>query len=185
MSLFKKIFSLYNTWILAILYPTSLVNLVVEVGTRHSHQILLERARTTFIGNRNTNYNHISQDVVLLPTSHRKQWLQLLIKDGTIDSFAHGRFQFNFRKVIFKLTLVNDGWGISYEIALRWMPQDVTDDKSTLVQVMAWCPKAPSHYLSQCWPRSMSANGITRPQWVFSSMKTFSICETLFTNIGQ
>ena len=26
---------------LAILYPTSLANLVVEVGTRHSHQTLL------------------------------------------------------------------------------------------------------------------------------------------------
>ena len=46
------------------------------------------------------------------------------------------------------------------------MPLDLTDDKSTLVQVMAWCHQAPSHYLSQCWPRSMSPNGITMPQWV-------------------
>ena len=61
---------------------------------------------------------------------------------------------------------MNGGWGISYEIALRWMPLDLTDDKSTLVQVMAWCRQATSHYLSQCWPRSMSPNGITRPQWV-------------------
>ena len=38
---------------------------------------------------------------------------------------------------------MNGGWGISYEIALRWMPLDLTDDKSTLL-----------HYLSQCWPRS-------------------------------
>ena len=28
----------------------------------------------------------------------------------------------------------------------------LTDDKSTLVQVMAWCRQATSHYLSQCWP---------------------------------
>ena len=35
------------------------------------------------------------------------------------------------------LTLVNGGWGISYEIALRWMPLDLTDENSTLVQVMA------------------------------------------------
>ena len=41
-----------------------------------------------------------------------------------------------------------------------------TDDKSTLVQVMAWCHQATSHYLSQCWPRSLSPYGITRPQWV-------------------
>ena len=26
------------------------------------------------------------------------------------------------------------------------------DDKSTLVQVMAWCRQATSHYLNQCWP---------------------------------
>ena len=31
---------------------------------------------------------------------------------------------------------------------------------------MAWCRQATSHYLSQCWPRSLSSNGITRPQWV-------------------
>ena len=47
------------------------------------------------------------------------------------------------------------GWGIFCEIALRWMPLDLTDDKSTLVQVMAWCRQATSHYLSQCWPRSL------------------------------
>ena len=30
-------------------------------------------------------------------------------------------------------------WGISYEIALSWMPLNLTDEKSTLVRVMAWC----------------------------------------------
>ena len=45
---------------------------------------------------------------------------------------------------------MNGGWGISYEIALRWMPLDLTGDKTKLVQT------APSHYLSQCWPRSLS-----------------------------
>ena len=61
---------------------------------------------------------------------------------------------------------MNGGWCISYEIALRWMQLDFTDNKSTLVQVMAWCRQATSHYLSQCWPRSMLPNGVTRPQWV-------------------
>ena len=88
---------------------------------------------------------------------------------NVINSLAPGRFQFNFRWVIFKLTLVNGGWSISSEIALTWMPLDLTDDKSKLVQVMAWCRQATSHYLSQCWPRSMLPNGVTRPQWVNSS----------------
>ena len=67
---------------------------------------------------------------------------------------------------IFKLILVNGGWGISHDIALRWMPLDFTSDKSTLVQVMAWCRHAASYYLSQCWPRSLSPYGVTGPQWV-------------------
>ena len=46
------------------------------------------------------------------------------------------------------------------------MPVDLTDHKSTLVQVMAWCRQATSHYLSQCWPKSLSPYGAARPQWV-------------------
>ena len=60
-----------------------------------------------------------------------------------------------FRQVIFKLISVTDGWGISCKIVLRWMPLDLTDDKLTLVQVMAWCRQATSHYLSQCWLRDL------------------------------
>ena len=48
----------------------------------------------------------------------------------------------------------------------RGMPLYLTDNKSTLVQVMAWCRQATSHYMSQCWPRSVSPYGVTRPQWV-------------------
>ena len=46
------------------------------------------------------------------------------------------------------------------------MSLDLTDDESTLVQVMAWCRQATSHYLSQCWHRSLSPYGVTRPHWV-------------------
>ena len=59
-----------------------------------------------------------------------------------INSLDPGRFQFNFSWVIFKITLVNGGWGISFEIAHRWMPLDLIDDKSILFQVMAWCRQA-------------------------------------------
>ena len=48
------------------------------------------------------------------------------------------------------------------------MSLDFTDDQSTLLQVMAWCRQATSHYLSQCWPWSLSPYGVTRPQWVNS-----------------
>ena len=74
-------------------------------------------------------------------------------------------------KWFFKVMLVIGGWGISCEInTLRWLSLDLTDGKSTLVQVIAWCCKAASHFLSLCWPRSMSPYGVTRPQRVkFSS----------------
>ena len=85
---------------------------------------------------------------------------------GLLNSLAPGRFEWNFRYIIFKLISVTDGWCISCKIALRWMPLDLTNDKPTLVQVMAWCRQATSHYLRQCWPRFMSPYGVTRPQWV-------------------
>ena len=47
----------------------------------------------------------------------------------------------------------------SYESALRWM---TFDNKSILFQVMVWFRQATSHYLSQCWPTSMSPYGGTR-----------------------
>ena len=46
----------------------------------------------------------------------------------------------------------NSSLSTHWESTLRWMPQNLTNDKSTLVQVMVW---APEHYLSQCWPRSL------------------------------
>ena len=83
-----------------------------------------------------------------------------------LNSLAPGRFDWDFRYLILQIISVIDGWGIYSELALRWASLDLTDDKSTLVQVMAWCRQATSHYLSQCWPRSVSPYGVTRPQWV-------------------
>ena len=83
--------------------------------------------------------------------------------EWALNLVAPGRFEWKFRQVIFKHILVIDGWSITCKIALWLMSLDDTDDKSTLVQVMAWCT---SHYLSQSCPRSVSPYGITRPQWV-------------------
>ena len=86
-----------------------------------------------------------------------------------------GNLNGNFRHVIFKQILVIDGWGISCEIALIWMSLDFTDDQSTMVQVMAWYRQATGHYLSQCWPRSLPPNGVTRPQWVINIQYKISV----------
>ena len=74
-----------------------------------------------------------------------------------------------------------DGWGICGEIALLLMSLDCTDDQSTLVQVMAWCRQATSHYLIHCWPRYMSTYGVTRPLWV-NPVNFSIICCFIFQN---
>ena len=59
-----------------------------------------------------------------------------------INSLAPGRSECDSENVIFNLVLLIDIFRYSHDNALRRMPQDLTDDKSTLVQVMAWCRQA-------------------------------------------
>ena len=40
------------------------------------------------------------------------------------------------------------------------------DNKSTMVQIMAWCHQTSSHNPVHCWPKSVSPYGITTPQWL-------------------
>ena len=80
-----------------------------------------------------------------------------------VNSLAPGRCINNLESVIFKhMSRIK----FMSKIALRSVPQNITNEKSTLVQVMGWCRQVPSHYLSRSWPRSLSPYGITRPQWV-------------------
>ena len=97
---------------------------------------------------------------LVFSTSSRK------IRGKWVNSLGPGRPRFHFKTAIFNLVLLIGIFTSSNDNALRWMPRDLTDDKSTLVQVMAWCRQATSHYLRQCWPSSMLPYGITRPQWV-------------------
>ena len=83
-----------------------------------------------------------------------------------MDSLAPGRCGCNLKSVIFRLISRIDIQSISSGIALKWMPWDFTDDGSTLVQVMARCRQATSHYQSQSWLKPMLSYGVTRPQWV-------------------
>ena len=65
-----------------------------------------------------------------------------------VNSLAPGRCGSKFKSVIFE-TIQNSSLDTCCEIALKWMLQNLTNEKSTLVQVMAWCRQATSHYLSQ------------------------------------
>ena len=58
----------------------------------------------------------------------------------------------DFKIAIFNLVSLIGISGSAYDNTFRWMPQD-EDDKSLLVQVMAWCCQATRHYLKLCWPK--------------------------------
>ena len=55
-------------------------------------------------------------------------------------------------------------------VSLKCVYGGLIDDKSTLVEVMAWCYLAPSHYLDQWWQRSTISHAITRPKSVELTM---------------
>ena len=85
--------------------------------------------------------------------------------DLSLTHWSLGDLGVILKMKIFNPVLLIGIFRTSEENALRWMPQDVTYDRSILVQVMAWCRQATSHYLSQCWPRSLSPYDVTRPKW--------------------
>ena len=76
-----------------------------------------------------------------------------VVNPTALNSLDPGKFEWNFRYVIFERIWVIDIWGIYCRIALIWIPLGFTGDQSTLVQ-------------NQRWPRSPTPYGITRPQWV-------------------
>ena len=82
------------------------------------------------------------------------------------NSLSSGRSECDFKSVVFNLASLIGIFRSSYDNAFRWLPLDLTDDMSSLVQVMAWCRQATSRYLSQNWPSSMIPYGVIRPRWV-------------------
>ena len=110
-----------------------------------------------------------------------KKWPQTTI---TVNSFTPRTCDSNFKSASFKFIIQNGGLGTHCEIALRGLPQNFTNAKSKLVQVMAWCHQAASHYLSQCWPWSLSPYGFARPQWVLSTKHALSHILFWFNSLG-
>ena len=82
-----------------------------------------------------------------------------------------GRCGISFKSIIFKTIIQNNSLG-THEIVLWWIQQNLID-KSTMVQEMAGCHQATSHYLSQC----MLLYGITRPQRVKLLIETWVLLQ--------
>ena len=109
---------------------------------------------------------------------------------SVFNSLAPGSFQWNLRKIIFKLILVTDGCDISSEIALRWTSRYLNDDKSRLVLVMAWCCQATSHYLSHvdldpC--RHMASLGHNKLKCILQSLEPLrnDVTKFIYFKIGR
>ena len=82
------------------------------------------------------------------------------------NSLVPKRAGCDFRNAIFNFVFrIGISRSFFFYNVFSWMQWRRTD-KSTLVQVMAWCRQVTSYYLNQYWPRSMSPYGVTRPQWV-------------------
>ena len=79
---------------------------------------------------------------------------------------ALGRCGNNFKSIIFESNIKNSSRGTHYKILRMWMPENLTNEKARLFQVIAWCCQAISHYLNQCWSTFLSPYSVTRPQWV-------------------
>ena len=88
-------------------------------------------------------------------------------KQGQINSMT---------QVIFNLIIVLNGQDISCEIAHRWFSVDLNYDKSTSVQVKAWCHWATSHYLSQCWPRTWPIDAIWWQRFWSTMVQVMASC---------
>ena len=97
-------------------------------------------------------------DVILIMTARTTATKTPIFVVSTVrshfNSLAPGKCGSDFWKINFKLVTQN---GSLRTQCLRWIQENTFDDKSTLVEVMAWCHQAASHYLSQCWPKSMSS----------------------------
>ena len=58
---------------------------------------------------------------------------------SNFNSLTPGTYSCSLNLVIFKLISTIDIMSISCEITVRWMPRNLTYEKSKLVQVMDWC----------------------------------------------
>ena len=94
-----------------------------------------------------------------------------------LKSLALGRCGWSIELVILKVISKIGIWSISWEIALRWMPKDLTGDFTTLTQVLTWSRQkmSPKQRLPNFIPY-----GVTRPQWAIWTSECKLLCGVEF-----
>ena len=85
--------------------------------------------------------------------SIRTMFLRWIV--GILNSMMPGRCECDFEKSDLNITLLHVISGSSHDISPRWMPRELTKNKSTLLQVIVWHHQPTNHHLNRCWPSSM------------------------------
>ena len=103
--------------------------------------------------------NNLTQ--IMLQTRHLRIYKRKLIWCARLESHLPGTSGCNMKYVILKLN-----WAMgNFSTCCRtppWIPQELCNDMSTLVQVMGFCCQTTRHYLNQCWLSSRTPYGVTR-----------------------
>ena len=159
--------------------PKQLPELMLDIDNWTPWNIKLQRNPNqnfyTFI--QGNAFENVRKLAVILPRPQcANNW-------NRFNSLAPVRSECDSKNVIFNLVLLIGFFRSSHDNALQWMPHDFTDDKWTLVQVMACCRQATNHYLSQCWLSSLSPYGVARPQWVNPFYKALFKCTIFFNSM--
>ena len=81
------------------------------------------------------------------------------VKWAPINWLASGRAGNNHKSVFSEQILRVKFMNTSCEIVLGRLAKNTFADNSIMVQVMACCHQATSHYLSQCWSKFMASLG--------------------------
>ena len=124
-------------------------------------------------------------DMFNLSHSNLLYTISCYIGMGIVNSLSNGRLGGDFNYVYFKHNVGIDILIIQVDIALERMPEFLIDEKSTLVQVMAWCCQAASHYLNQCWPTSPTWYGVTRQELININNVTWRSVNSSPTNLAD
>ena len=90
----------------------------------------------------------------------------------------------------FRLILQTDSLRSSSEIGLRWVAQNRIDDKWTLLQVMAWCRKATSHYpkltqVNHDLPHHMASQGHNELNLITTTVIEENLLKSCLQNGGH
>ena len=103
---------------------------------------------------KNTDSIYCTSDTYFPPTPSLSlpNYHSRTVRSTQLNSLGPGKCSSNLKNMISD-SMYRIEARVFTAIVLRWMPQHLTNENSTLVQVMAWCHQATCHYLSQWWPR--------------------------------